>query len=76
MKFEFDEDKPKGDWVAAVYPFDGSREKLCFCIKSTQSKEEVWLYPDGEVSIQRDGIKYSGEPLKKFYPGDKITITF
>lgn len=73
MKFDFD---TKGDWVAAIYNFDGKSGDYCLCIKSTIGSEEIWMYPSGEVSIQTDGIKFSGEPFKKFYPGDKLTITF
>lgn len=73
MKFEFEqpEDATK-EPVAEVYKFAGGPE-LCLAV-NTNSGKKVWFYPDGEIDIQ--GPNWGGDPIKKFYPGDSVTITF
>ena len=73
MKFEFTyQENTTKEPVAEAYEFDGGPE-LCIAI-DTISGRKVWFYPDGDVSIQ--STDWEDNPIKKFYPGDSITITF
>jgi hypothetical protein len=76
MKFEynFDKDDPRKP-SAILYEFNGGPE-LCLAIDAQEGKT-VWLYHNSLPSIQRtDPYKTHENAVKKFYPGDKITITF
>ena len=73
MKFEFErQEEAAQEPVAEVYESDGG-PGLCLAI-NTISGRKVWCYPDGEVDIQWDD--WGVDPIKRFYPGDSITITF
>ena len=77
MKFEYDktvgkERKP----VAWLYRMEGSfgPDDLALCIATTDNERFIWVYSDGDITIQQ--TKPSGEALKVFYEGDSLTITF
>ena len=73
MKFEYEDDKPETrSTIAELYKFNGGPE-LCLAVK-TQSGSIVWFYHNSLPSIQDGG--FADNPVKRFYPGDKITITF
>lgn len=73
MKFEYDKEEDRGGVVAELYEYDGGPE-LCLCVKA-QSNRYVWFYHNETlVSVQDGG--FDDSPVKKFYRGDKITITF
>jgi len=73
MKFEYESqpEETKGP-VAELYEFAGGPD-LCLAV-NTSSKKKIWFYPDGDIDIQ--GVSWGGDPIKKFYPGNSITITF
>jgi hypothetical protein len=73
MKFEY-ESQPEGtrEPVAELYEFAGGPDP-CLAV-NTISGKKVWFYPDGDIDIQ--STSWEANPIKKFYPGDKITITF
>jgi hypothetical protein len=74
MKFEYDVKSDDRECVAAIYEFDGGPE-LCLAVKA-QCGKMVWFYhSDGLASVQDGGFP-PYDVVKKFYPGDKLTITF
>ena len=73
MMFEYDEEEDRGEVVAELYEFSGDPE-LCLCVKA-QSGKFIWFYHNSMPIIQRSGFS-GNDPIKKFYRGDKITITF
>jgi len=76
MKFEFD--APVKDTrrpIAVLYKFNGGPE-LCLAM-NTGGGKKVWIYHDHTLpQIQGDSWGKEEAVVKKFYPGDKITITF
>ena len=75
MKFEYDDDtKDTRTPIAALYLFDGGPD-LCLAIKA-QSGKTIWIYKDGLPTIQTKGFEDCKNEVKRFYSGDKITITF
>lgn len=77
-KFTYEEKKePKREQVAALHLFDDG-PKLCLVIKTSNPDEFLWMYEDGGCSVQSMGLSggRGEEPVKKFYRGDSITITF
>lgn len=73
MKFEYKDDHRDGEPVAILYRFNGGPE-LCLGMKA-QSGKSVWFYASGLPSVQST-VFSDTDIVKKFYPGDKITITF
>jgi hypothetical protein len=73
MKFEFEqqEDTAK-EPVAELYEFGGGPE-LCLAI-NTNTSRKVWFYEHGVVNVQ--STNWDDDPIKRFYPGDSITIKF
>jgi len=74
MKFEYDATTDKGMPIAVLYKFNGEDDRQCLAIR-TQSGKFVWFYDSGLPSIQSNGFPDT-DVIRKFYPGDKITITF
>lgn len=77
MKFEYDGAEDERECVAKLFEFDGGPE-LCLAIKALGG-DFVWMYPCGNyASIQRNANDFNNDDglVRKFYPGDKITITF
>lgn len=75
MKFEYDgavetARKP----VAWLYRIASSGDALRLCVATNDPDRFIWMYYDGYITIQSAGP--FGEPLKVFYEGDPITITF
>ena len=76
MKFVYRGKKGEGECVAVLHVFDGGDEQ-CLAVKA-DGNDVVWFYPDGTVSVQHNGMDEDDKDtvIRKFYPGDKITITF
>ena len=75
MKFDFNKD-PYEDLnvvAEAYYMNDDPGSGVCLCVKASE-EEYIWFYQDGEVSVQENS--FDKNPIKKFYKGDSITITF
>jgi hypothetical protein len=76
MKFEFDKEKDKGEMVACLMLFDGG-PRLCLAIRTVDPNEFIWMYEDGEITIQSVPFRpRDSDVVQRFYRGDKITITF
>ena len=77
MKFEYDKetDEPRKP-IAWVFEMETSfnTDDLALCITTTNPEKFLWMYSDGYVTVQ--SAKPEGIPLKVFYEGDSITITF
>lgn len=73
MKFAYNDVEDGGEVVAELYEFSGGPD-LCLAVNTTSGKK-VWFYPDGGIDIQSTDWGY-GPPIKKFYSGESITITF
>jgi len=76
MKFEYDV-KEERDCVAKLFKFNGGPE-LCLAVKA-QSGKFVWLYHNEILaSVQSRSESFDNDDglVRKFHPGDKITITF
>ena len=75
MKFEYDDDiKDARKAIAVLYFFNGGPD-LCLAI-NTGSGKTIWFYKDGLPSVQSNGFSDRKDEVKRFYSGDKITITF
>lgn len=76
MKFEFEEDKKDTKYVKAVlYRFNGG-PNLCLAIPDGNGGAG-WFYHDTGYEHQKTKVDPNKEGVvKKFYSGDKITITF
>lgn len=72
MKFAYDDAENGDEVVAALYEFGGGPD-LCLAV-NTISGKKVWFYPDGDIDIQ--STSWGHHPVKKFYSGESITITF
>ena len=77
MKFEYNKTvegvrKPIA-WVFKMEP-SFNTDDLALCIATTNPENFIWMYSDGDITIQSE--KPEGLPLKFFYEGDSITITF
>jgi hypothetical protein len=73
MTFEYEpQPEETKEPVAELYEFVGG-PGLCLAVNTTCGKK-VWFYPDGDIDIQNSS--WDEAPIKKFYSGDKITITF
>ena len=80
MKFDYEENtEEKLPHVASLYLFNGG-PKLCLAVKTSMTNGRVvWFYDDGEILVQPPYTLGSDDEeglIKKFYEGDKITITF
>ena len=51
-----------------------TQEEFTLCIATTNPEKFIWMYEDGDITIQN--TKPNSGYKKKFYPGDSITITF
>lgn len=71
MKFAYDGAENGNEVVAELYEFASG--DLCLAVNTTSGKK-VWFYPDGDIDIQ--GTSWGEPPIKKFYSGESITITF
>lgn len=71
MKFEYDDGRPVSECVAFI------DDEGDLCIRSSDNKG-VYLIADGEVvgGLHFEEYMCINEVVRKFYPGDKITITF
>ena len=79
MKFDYEENtEEKLPHVASLYLFAGGPE-LCLAVKTSMTNGKVvWFYEDGEISVKPSPFLDSDDEeglVKKFYKGDKITIT-
>jgi len=75
MKFEYDDTTDKGMPIAILYKFNSEDNRQCLAIRA-QSGKFVWFYNHvGLATIQETGFS-DEDIIRKFYPGDKITITF
>ncbi len=77
MKFEYDGAADNRECVAKLFKFGGGNE-LCLSIKLSGG-DFLWMYPfDRDASVQRNSNDFNNDDalVRKFYPGDKITITF
>ena len=77
-KFTYDDlREPEREQVAALHLFDGG-PRLCLVMKTNDPNKFVWMYEDGDCYIQSTSLDGSDDepPVKKFYRGDSITITF
>jgi hypothetical protein len=68
MKFEYDDEKDRGECVAFI-DSDGD------LIVKTESGNSIWISTFGEVH-DNFGEFNDTDATYRFYPGDKITITF
>jgi hypothetical protein len=77
-KFTYDKvQEVEREHVASIFLFDGGPQ-VCLVIKTDEKDKFLWMYEDGDNFISNVGLSgNTGEPpLKKFYRGDSITITF
>jgi len=74
MKFEYDVSTEKGRPLAILYEFNNEEDRQCLAIRAL-SGEVIWFYDTGLPSIQGSDLPET-DIIRKFYPGDKITITF
>jgi hypothetical protein len=77
-RFTFDDlREPEREHVASVFLFDGGPQ-FCLVMKTADPERFLWMYEDGDTYLQDVGLDGVGceEPIKKFYRGDSITITF
>lgn len=75
MKFEYDTLSDKGKPIAILYKFNKQEDKQCLAIRAQYGKM-IWFYDtENLASIQSNDFP-DDDIIKKFYPGDKITITF
>ena len=76
MKFEYDVKEEDRECVAVLHVFNEGDEQ-CLAVKA-DGNDVVWFYPHGNVSVQQNGMYEDDDSsvIRKFYPGDKITITF
>ena len=75
MKFAYeDQSQETRKPVAILYKFNGG-PSMCLAVKA-QSGKTVWFYEDSLPSIQDNGFSDAKGEVKRFYHGDKITITF
>ena len=76
MKFEynktFEEVRKPIAWLFKMESFNTN--ELALCISTTNPEKFIWMYSDGDITLQPTGP--SGEALKTFYEGDSLTITF
>lgn len=78
MKFEYEDQKEVDrEVIAELYWMDDdpTSGEQALCIKTEDPHVFVWVYWDGSISVQRV-VGFGGGAIKKFYKGDKITITF
>lgn len=74
MKFEYDTPTETRKPCAVLYRFNGEDDRKCLAVQA-QSGKMVWFYDTGLPSVQSNGFP-DDDVIRKFYPGDKITITF
>lgn len=75
MKFEYDTSTDKGSPIAILYKFNKEDDRQCLAVRA-QSGMMVWFYDNTAMpSIQLNDFP-DDDIIRKFYPGDKITITF
>jgi hypothetical protein len=78
MKFEYETEVDDREVVAFTFLLDGKEGELGLCVKGEGNKC-AWLYHDGYVLCSGNFMAelQDGKHItKKFYKGDKITITF
>ena len=78
MKFEYkDQKEADREVVAELYWMndDPSSGEQALCIKTEDPHMFIWMYSDGSISVQ-SSVVFGEGAIKKFYKGDKITITF
>ena len=83
MKFEYDNGSENRECVAYAHRVEhGSEDTTSIAVKTGQDErgveQVVTFYYDGQV-VKQDCYEASyvgDEGFKKFYPGDKLTITF
>ena len=78
MKFEYkDQKEADREVVAELYWMndDPSSGEQALCIKTEDPYVFIWMYSDGSISLQLR-VGFGEGAIKKFYKGDKITITF
>ena len=75
MKFEYNKTVPIA-WLYWMEPSVNTfnTDDLALCIITTDSEKFIWMYSDGDITVQT--TKPEGEVLKTFYEGDSLTITF
>ena len=71
-KFNFD--KPKDECVAYICYLDDNPEEPILVLKNANNAEHTYIYHDGDILTQ--GVDCEKDAVHKFYPGDKVTITF
>lgn len=79
MKFKYEEDKTETrKAVAKLYKMNGNSdpEDLALWIKTSDPNKHIWLYTKGiSVTVQSSGPP-GNVPIKTFYKGDTLEITF
>jgi hypothetical protein len=76
MKFGYEKDDKLGPVMASLMLFDGG-PKMCLCIKTEDPNRFIWMYEDGDITLQSLPLKPQGKDVvKNFYRGDTLTLTF
>lgn len=75
MKFKFEKAFDRGPEIATLMLFDGG-PKLCLCIRTKDPCKFIWMYEDGDITVQGAPPDNDGDVVRRFYPGDSITLTF
>ena len=77
MKFEYDDDEYRGECVAYLHNMEGEGYETASLAIKVGAGQVVTLYHSGDSIYQKDYEDDCGDDMiKKFYPGDKMTITF
>ena len=71
-KFNFD--MPKDECVAYICYLSDDPEKPILVLKDTVGAKHTYIYHDGDIITQ--DVDCEKDAVHKFYPGDKVTITF
>lgn len=73
MKFEYDSDKDRGECVAYIQK--GYLGWECLTIKDINGKV-FSIFNDLSTDLDDNWDSNDERTIRRFYPGDKITITF
>ena len=78
MKFDYEEEKTEDrEVIAQLYWLNGDPDagEQALCIKTNDPNKFIWMYTTNpKITVQ--STRFAKGAIKKFYKGDKITITF
>lgn len=76
MKFKYENKEKENECVAYMTHMIGKPDKQCLVIKGSNICS-FWLYFDGEIVTHSNEWRPNHPDVThKFYPGDKVEITF